>query len=235
MTSGLHVPLSSSAPLYGLARLRSPVGLGRAAAGALGLMIAVDLYSIWADFSMYAAIAAFVDGTSGYAAWQRVEAADPYYNAAGHAQRAALLTAAGIYLNWFLRVRANAEVFSPFGHTMSRAWARWGWIAPGVNLWFPRRITQEIWDASRPEGDRSGYGLLNTWWTLWVIDLLFGLSASTPKLKSNSLAEVQAGAGRLVLAHALDIVTAVFAIAVVLRLTRMQVRKAHEGPVASDL
>ncbi|MEU9141473.1 DUF4328 domain-containing protein [Streptomyces sp. NPDC048404] len=228
MTSGLH------APLYGLARLRSPVALGRAAAGALALMIAVDLYSIWADFSMYAAIAAYMDGTSGDAAWRRVGAADPYFTAAGHAQRAALLTASGVYLNWFLRVRANAEVFSPFGHTMSRAWARWGWIAPGVNLWFPRRITQEIWDASRPEGDRSGYGLLNTWWTLWVIDMLVGLPASTPKLRTNTLAEVQAGAGRLMAAHALDIVAAVLAIVVVLKLTGMQVRKAQGNPVAAE-
>ena len=34
------------------------------------------------------------------------------------------------------------------------------------------------------------------------------------------------------LADLLDIVAAVFAILVVLRLTRMQDRKAHEGPVA---
>ncbi|MFI0965380.1 DUF4328 domain-containing protein [Streptomyces sp. NPDC021080] len=233
MTSGLPVPLSSFAPSYGLARLRSPVALGRAAAGALGLMIAVDLYSIWADFSMHAAIAAFMDGTSGRAAWQRVEAAESYRTAAGYAQTAAFLTTVGIYLNWFLRVRANAEVFDPFGHTMSRAWARWGWIAPGVNLWFPRRIMQEIWDASRPEGARSGYGLLNTWWTLWVVDMLARLSVPTPKLGADILAEMRAGTGRLVLTHALDIVTAVFAIAVVLGLTRMQERKACEDPVAA--
>ncbi|MFC9283409.1 DUF4328 domain-containing protein [Streptomyces collinus] len=44
--------------------------------------------------------------------------------------------------------RANAEVFAPSKHTKSRGWAAWGWFCPVVNLWFPRRITLDIRDAS---------------------------------------------------------------------------------------
>ncbi|MFE2303072.1 DUF4328 domain-containing protein [Streptomyces sp. NPDC059445] len=222
-------PPRSFAP-YGFGRLRSPVALGRAAAGVLGLTIAVDLYAIWADLTMRTVVGAAADGASGYEVWHRIEVAEPFYVAAGHAHRAVLITAVVVYLNWFLRVRDNSVVFSPFGQSKSRAWARWGWFVPVVNLWLPRRIMQDVWDASRPEGARSGYGLLNAWWALSVIDASAGQAAPTPSLESNTFAEVRDGAGRLALTHALDSVAAVLAIVVVLKLTRMQDRKAQAGP-----
>lgn len=49
-------PLPPLPPLpspNGPAWLRSPVGLGRAAVALLALVIAADLFAVWADWTMY--------------------------------------------------------------------------------------------------------------------------------------------------------------------------------------
>ncbi|MET8133405.1 DUF4328 domain-containing protein [Streptomyces sp. NPDC005251] len=231
-------PLAPLPPLpspHGPASLRSPVVLGKVAAALLGLVIAVDLFAIWADYTLETALGVLVDGGSGDNVWRRAEHAESLNAAVGYAQSAALVLAAVVFLNWFLRVRVNAEVFSPFGHEKSRAWVGWGWFVPVVNLWFPRRVMADIWDASRPAGARRGHGLVNAWWTFWIIGLLFGRASFGTYGKAETTVELQAAAGEAMIADALDIVAAVFAILVVLKLTRMQDHKAHEGPVASGI
>ncbi|WP_328553833.1 DUF4328 domain-containing protein [Streptomyces sp. NBC_00358] len=226
-------PLPPFVPPHGHAWLRPPFVLGKAAAASLGLVIAADLFSIWADYGMYTASGAVADGASDDAVWLRVDRADSLYAAAGHVQLITLVVAAVAFLTWFLRVRVNAEVFSPFGHTFSRAWARWGWFAPFVNLWRPRRIMAEIWDASRPAGTRGGHGLVNTWWAFWIIRAVVGRLAATTTGRAGTAQAIQDAAVQDLFSDAVDIVSAVFAVLVVLKLTRMQDRKAHEGPVAS--
>lgn len=101
---------------------------------------------------------------------------------------------------------------------------------PIVNLWFPRRITLDIWDASSPWGAPRPHGLVNTWWTFWVISLLSGRAASRAYTKADSAEEIQDAAGQMLFADVVDIVAAALAIVVVLRLTRMQNEKVRQGP-----
>ncbi|WP_328448992.1 DUF4328 domain-containing protein [Streptomyces sp. NBC_00386] len=234
-------PLPPLPPLpspHGPAWLRSPVALGRATAALLGLVIAADLFGVWADYNVYdvtsTATIALAGGESLASLVRRADQADALNAAAGYAQTAALVVAAAVYLVWFLRVRVNAEVFNPFGHTHSRAWAGWGWFVPFVNLVRPRRVMAEIWDASRPAGTRSRLGLVNAWWTFWLIGLLVGRFTTTAARKAETAQQIQDAAFQLMIADGLDIVAAVLAIAVVLKLTRMQDRKAKADPVAVD-
>ncbi|CAB4329591.1 MAG: DUF4328 domain-containing protein [Actinobacteria bacterium] len=48
---------------------------------------------------------------------------------------------------------------------LHRAWARWGWIAPVVSLWFPRQIIANI---IGPQTDRKDGIAINTWWAAFI-------------------------------------------------------------------
>ncbi|KUO21757.1 DUF4328 domain-containing protein [Streptomyces dysideae] len=206
--------------------LRSPIGLGWAAVSGLALVIATDLFAVWADVVMYDVAG---DLASGAVFDERAERADLLYSAAGVVQTVALLTSAVLFLCWFHRVRVNAEVFNPHGHSKKRGWAIGGWFTPIVNLWFPRRITLDIWDASSPWDAPRPQGLVNTWWTFWVISLVSGRAALTAYRKAETAEEIRDAVQQVIFSDVIDIVAAAFAIVVVLRLTRMQHEKALAG------
>ncbi|MFF4348141.1 DUF4328 domain-containing protein [Streptomyces sp. NPDC001530] len=227
-------PPSQSAPPFtsphGTAWLRSPVGLGKATAVLLGVVIAADLFGIWADITMYDVTGALADGDIGEGVQRRADRADSLYSAAGYAQTITLVAAVVVYLIWFLRVRVNAEVFNPFGHSKARGWAGWGWFVPVVNLWFPRRVMLDIWDASTPTGTRGSHGLVNAWWTLWIVGLIANRAGFTEYRKAETALELHDATSKVMFADVVDIAAAVLAILVVLRLTRMQNETALRGP-----
>ncbi|MGW3109962.1 DUF4328 domain-containing protein [Streptomyces sp. NPDC001091] len=138
----------------------------------------------------------------------------------GGAQVALLVATAVVYLCWLWRVRHNADVFDGSSQSLGRWWAIAGWFVPIVNFWFPRRIVVEAWDASAPQGRPAGHALVNLWWTLWVARLL-----------ADRLLRGEVGVGTLALADSIDLVAAVLAAVVVLKLTRMQHEKALRGPL----
>ena len=226
-------PLPPPYTLPPTAWLRSPVGLGRATALLLGLVVATDLFALWADFTMYDVTGDIADVTAVRAV-ERADRADRIYDAAGIAQTLALLATVVVYLCWFHRVRVNAEVFRPDGHSKARGWAIGAWFTPVVNLWFPRRIAVDIWNASSPGApwDRPRpHGLVNAWWTLWVVSLLADRVATLGGRKAETAREIHDSAAQMMFADAVDIAAAVLAILVVLRLTAMQHEKALRGPV----
>ncbi|WP_281156155.1 DUF4328 domain-containing protein [Streptomyces sp. HYC2] len=210
--------------------LRSPVALGRAAAATLLLAAAADLFAVWTDIVMYDVSGDLVNGSVGADVMRRADDADRLYAVAGVTQLVTLLASCVVFLCWFYRVRVNAEVFEPSGHSMKRGWAIGAWFTPVVNLWFPRRIAVDIWEASRPaDGPRSNW-LVNTWWTLWIIGLMAGRLADTHYNQAVAAKELHQAAGEMMFSDALDVIAAVFAVLVVLRLTRMQHEKALRGP-----
>ncbi|RZU44086.1 uncharacterized protein DUF4328 [Streptomyces sp. BK022] len=136
-----------------------------------------------------------------------------------NAQGALLLATAVVYLCWLWRIRANADVFDASSQSLARWWTIGGWFVPIVNFWFPRRIVLDAWDAGAPQGRPAGHGLVDLWWTAWVAGLI-----------ADRLLRVGSGAGMLAVVDGIDLVAAVLAAAVVLRLTRMQNEKALQGP-----
>ena len=202
---------------------RSPVGLGRVAVALLGLVIAVDLFAVYADLTLYDVIGDLMNGAGGGAVLRRVDAAQSLDSVAGIVQTGSLVVCVIGYLCWFVRVRANAGVFDPGEQSMRPWWAVAGWFAPGLNLWYPRRITLEIWDASRPpEGTCRSRPLVNLWWTLWVLSLLADWLRHVRYESDFTPGENQAVLQLSLTADTVEIVAGVLAILVVLRLTRMQ-------------
>ncbi|MFJ6812301.1 MULTISPECIES: DUF4328 domain-containing protein [Streptomyces] len=241
-------PPLGAAPLYAPGGqpswLRSPVGLGRATAALLGVVIAADVFAVVADFNMYDVSGALADGEFGAGMQDKADRADALYAAAGVAQVAALIATMIVFLVWFYRVRVNAEVFAPDRQSKSRGWAIGGWFVPVVNLWFPRRIALDIWDASGPDalwdGDlaaapRPSRARINAWWAVWVVSLLADRLASTAYRKAETAPEIHKAAGQMLFSDVVDMVAAVLAILFVLRLTRMQDEKARRGPVSVEV
>ncbi|WP_052768562.1 DUF4328 domain-containing protein [Streptomyces humi] len=209
--------------------LRSPVGLGRAAAALLGVVVATDLFALGAGFLRYDATGDLAAGATGAEVFDRADRADALYALAASAQAVTTVACVIVYLCWFHRVRANAQVFDPLGHSLKPGWAVGGWFVPLVNLWFPRRITCEIWDASAPWGTTRSHALINAWWTTWLGSLLIGRLARSDRGDAEGAAWAHADAGEMLVSDTFDIAAAVLAILLVVRLTRMQHEKATAG------
>ncbi|MGX1762395.1 DUF4328 domain-containing protein, partial [Streptomyces lydicus] len=161
---------------------------------------------------------------------REIDEADALYGASGIVQLAATIATAVVFVAWFHRTRVNAEVFAPEYHARKRGWAIWGWIVPVVNLWFPRQIATDIWNASADDKSRST-ALLNWWWGLWIANLIVGRLAGRRYSGSGGPEEIKGAIAGLMASDVFNILAAVLAIFFVRRLTRMQHEKALRGPV----
>ncbi|MDT0570382.1 DUF4328 domain-containing protein [Streptomyces sp. DSM 3412] len=224
-----HTDLPIQSP-HGPAWLRSPVGLGRAVAILLGVVIVTDLVAVWADLVMLDVLGRMVEGEYGWPVEADADRADRLVGLTGSAQLLAYLATVVVFLIWFHRVRVNAEVFEPFGHRKKRGWAIAGWIVPIVNLWFPRRIALDSWDASSPSTKPRSHALVNAWWTMWIIGGVAGQVSGLAMRRAETAEELRTATERVLFADAFEIPTAVFAVFFVLALTRMQDDKARSGP-----
>ncbi|MER6474086.1 DUF4328 domain-containing protein [Streptomyces collinus] len=213
------------------ARLRSPLGLGQVTVVLLGLVIAADLFHIWAGVLEIRVAGEILAGINDGAALRRGELADALHDWSRAAQTLTLLATAVVFLRWFHRVRVNAEVFDAARHTKSRGWAVWGWFCPVVNLWFPRRVTLDVWDASATPANRPGHGLVNSWWTLWIVSLLADRAAEWRYDTARGVVGWRHALRQMLVADALDAAAAVLAVLVVLKVTRMQHERVLVGPV----
>ncbi len=223
-------PLAPAATPHGPAWLRSPVGLGRAVAVLLGVVVAADLFALGTGVLLYGVWGDIVAGDVGQAVLDRADVVEPLYGVAGVLQTVALLATAVVFLVWFHRARVNAEVFDPFGHRMKRGWAVGGWFVPVVHFWFPRRIALDVWDASSPWNAPRPHGLVNAWWALWLVSTALTQAGNRMYSRAESPSEVQRAVGQTLFSDAVDIAAAVLAAVFVLTLTRMQDRKARSGP-----
>ncbi|MEU6664432.1 DUF4328 domain-containing protein [Streptomyces sp. NPDC046727] len=209
--------------------LRSPAGLGRATAVLLGLVSATDLFACYADLLEMNVAGDIVDGAIGADVVDRADHADALYGTAGIAQGTALVATAVVYLCWLWRVRVNAEVFDASRHSKKRGWTIGAWFVPVVNLWFPRRIVLDCWNASAPWGERERSGLVNAWWTVWLASLCVDRVAYTRWDRAETAPELRDAARVMLFSDAFDIVAAVLAVVVVVQLTRLQERKVLSG------
>ncbi|WP_327431161.1 DUF4328 domain-containing protein [Streptomyces sp. NBC_01236] len=224
------------------AQLRSPVGLGQATVVMLVVSAAAGLFALYSILPSYDILSAVSDGAYQDTSGEKLDEADRLLNLAGHLQFILEIATAVVFICWFQRVRVNAEVFGPQDHRMRRAWVVWGWFVPVANLWIPRRIAADIWDASAPlptlslgDGSRmpsSPHSLLNSWWGLWAAAAVTDRLSSQSMRRADTPDELRSALGLMGVSEVLWITSAVLAVMFVRRLTRMQNEKALRGPAA---
>lgn len=97
------------------------------------------------------------------------------------------ITMVVMWLVWFWRVRVNAETFAPGRIRYSAEMAVGAWLIPVCNLFVPKQVINDVWTASNPASPQwYGYGprptsrrgLVNGWWTMWLIYFVFGTFSS---------------------------------------------------------
>ncbi|MBZ4321623.1 DUF4328 domain-containing protein [Streptomyces sp. SCA2-4] len=217
-------------------RLASPVGLGRAVAVLLGLCALTDVFSLFAGATMYGVTTRGIDGAEGPGFVRDADRADLLQFVSGIVQTVALVACGVLFVIWFHRVRSNAEVFRPGGHRVRRGWSIGAWFTPVVNLWFPKKIANDVWAASlphQPDGSpvRAPRTVMNWWWGLWIATLCLGRGGGRMYARAETFEEIRRATGVLMVADVVDIAAAVLAFLFVRRLTALQDAKAHQGPV----
>ncbi|MEU3460418.1 DUF4328 domain-containing protein [Streptomyces sp. NPDC006733] len=232
---GQQAPAWPAAPAVqysGNATYKDPGGLAVAVIVLLACGIAVDLYSLAAAANRLLVANALLSDPFGVSD-TRLDTADGLYALSAALQILALLVTGVLFIVWFSRVRVNAEYFDAAGQRKSRGWAVGAWFTPVVNLWFPKQIANDIWDAStpsHPDGSpaRAPRTLLNVWWTLWVTTMI--LDRILSRLFDSDTAEaLRDGSVAAIINDGVSIAAAVFAILVVRKLSDRQRAKVYYG------
>ncbi|MGB3437377.1 MAG: DUF4328 domain-containing protein [Actinophytocola sp.] len=123
--------------------------LATAASVLIAAVCATNLYGTWAAWNAHSVVDDYVAGLPGVTD-SDLYAADDATMTAIWVSLAALVASATVFLIWLWRARVNSERLSGVHQRMSRGWTIGAWFCPIVNLWFPRRIVDDIWRASRP-------------------------------------------------------------------------------------
>ncbi|WP_175410840.1 DUF4328 domain-containing protein [Streptomyces sp. TRM64462] len=207
--------------------LRSPVGLSYVVVALLAVVIAVDLAAVYAALNTHAVVGRILEGGTGEYADDGRRADLLMYRVAS-LYVTALVATGVVFIVWFRRVRGNAQVFAPDLQRRGPGWAVGAWFIPIANLWIPRQIAGDIWRASELER-RASRGVLNAWWTLWVVSLAVDRIATRAWDRAEYGDDLRRAALGLVAGYVIDIAAAVLAILFVRRLTALQHAKALAG------
>lgn len=108
-----------------------------------------NLYGTWAAWNTYSVVDDYVAGLPGVTD-SDLYAADDATMTAVWVNLLVFVASVTVFLIWLWRARVNSERLSGVHHRLGRGWTIGAWFCPIVNLWFPRRIVDDIWRASRP-------------------------------------------------------------------------------------
>lgn len=207
--------------------VRSPKGLASAVTVLLALVIAVDVFAVYAGLNIRALLDNLLSTTR-----HELAQGDALYKLAGTLQLVCTLATAVVFIVWFYRVRVNAERLARDVCTMNRAWAVGAWFVPIGNLWLPYRFAKEVWDASAQSTADGTWREVSrrpvtAWWTMWIAALLLDRVGASLYRNSETPQALQEATSVVMLSDLLDIAAAVLGILFVRKLTRMQ--QVHPG------
>ncbi|MFE7774139.1 DUF4328 domain-containing protein [Streptomyces sp. NPDC057445] len=205
-------------------RLRSLAGLSYAVLALLGAVVVADLAGIAAAAYMRRVWAADVSARTR----DELDRADLLMAVSGGLYGLALIGAGVLFIIWFHRARINAGVLAPDLQRRGPGWAIGGWFIPIGNLWIPRGIAGDVWNASRPvTGARwTSHALLNAWWAMWLLSLAVDRVAGKGYDAAQAPEAIRDGLRVLIVSDAIDLMAALLAIVVVRRVTAMQRARA---------
>ena len=141
----------------------------------IAAVCAANLYGTWTAWNAHSVVADYVAGMPGVTD-SDLYAADDATLSAVWVSLPVFVASATVFLVWLWRARVNSERLSGVRHRMSRGWTIGAWFCPIVNLWFPRRIVDDIWRASRPGVPADQFQidplplspLVRAWWLVLI-------------------------------------------------------------------
>ncbi|MDJ0464088.1 DUF4328 domain-containing protein [Streptomyces sp. H27-C3] len=213
---------------------RSPVGLSYAVVALLGTVIVTDVFSILVSLRVRSLMDDVISGN--FVSDAALDGVDSLRRVSMPLFYVTAVACAVVFVVWFFRVRRNAGIFAPDLQRRGAGWAIGAWFIPIGNLWLPRGIAADILAASRQDpyglGRSKGESgtVLDAWWTMWVVSLLFNRWFSVGHGRAETAAGLRAAADMVIIGDLINITAAVFAILFVRMLTRMQQFKAAPLP-----
>lgn len=138
---------------------------------------AANLYGTWTAWNAHSVVADYLAGLPGITD-SDLYAADDATMTAIWVNLLVFVASVAVFLTWLWRARVNSERLSGVRHRMGRGWTIGSWFCPVVNLWFPRRIVDDIWRASRPgvPADQLQIDplplspLVRAWWLVLIVN-----------------------------------------------------------------
>ena len=145
-----------------------------------------------------------------------------------------------VFLRWIYVVAKNAGAVGAqnpqlFEHshelTFTPGWCVGWYFVPIFNLWRPYQAMKWIWKASGNPADpvrkKNNY-ILRLWWTFWLISNLLSLSALSAAQSARKPSDYSTAITDTMVANAFDILLCIFAILLVRRVSRRQLRTATD-------
>ncbi|MFD1832698.1 DUF4328 domain-containing protein [Streptomyces desertarenae] len=148
------------------------------------------------------------------------------------------LPSVALWVAWFWRIRANAEVFAPGRVRYHPGWAIGAWFVPVVCFFMPKQIMNDVCDHSDPASSHAAWygprrssnrGLLNGWWTLWLTVFLGWWVNSEVWYEAGTVGDAEGTVALSLFTDLLTVPAAVLAILVALRLTSLQEDRIKAG------
>jgi hypothetical protein len=141
----------------------------------------------------------------------------------------AVVLALVLLASWLARARRNSYTLRPdLFHRYAAFFLLLGWLMPVINLLAPKSMVDDVWKGSTPAGEPyRGWGLV---WVWWLSLLAWAWASLISGLVFFFEAEMSGGAHRVLLAAiaCLSLVAAALTVAVILAITRLQLRAGVE-------
>ena len=119
---------------------------------------------------------------------------------------------------WCHRVYRNLPALGSQSLSFSPGWAAGAWFLPVLAVWRPYEVLREVWQNSRPKGE--SWTLLKIYWATWLIANWVAIGTTVTRSTNDIGSDAVNLFSKLV-----DIAAAVFAILVVLLVTRGQLAR----------
>ncbi|NIY67077.1 protein kinase domain-containing protein [Streptomyces malaysiensis] len=218
---GYQAPLGFPAPGT---RLRPIRGLATALMSMFGIWLVLTLLDMALNISLldtyFAIDAGDVSKDVLYSKRSDVQAM-------GSGTGVAALVLVVLWLVWFRTAYINSTVLNPGRQRFGSGYAVGAWFIPVAQLWLPKQIANDVWTSSTPPGPgRRGRAVLHWWWTFFVIMFLMFPVNGTSEIISDNIREQRPGVIVSIVDDSIGILTALLAIAVVRRITKMQEQRA---------
>ncbi|WP_413808234.1 protein kinase domain-containing protein [Streptomyces sp. OE57] len=218
---GYQTPMGFPAPGTSLRPIR---GLATALMSMFGIWLVLTLLDMALNISLldtyFALDSGVVSNDLLYSKRSDVEAMD-----SGTGVAALVLVV--LWLVWFRTAYINSTVLNPGRQRFGSGYSVGAWFIPIAQLWLPKQIANDVWTSSTPPGPgRRGRAVLHWWWTFFVIMFLMFPVNGISEIVADNVREQRPSVIISIVDDSIGILTALLAIAVVRRITKMQEQRA---------
>jgi Domain of unknown function (DUF4328) len=223
-----------AAPAAGTSGFRDPTTLTRWLKILLWVGIALTVISLASglmELKLLSDLAAGITLAPGVA-----DSSDLRQRVIGGVRFVEIVTVIVIFAMWIYRANYNARQLGAAGMEFTPGWSVGWFFIPIANLWKPYQAMKEIWKASAAPAhwnDQPRGVILPWWWGFFLFSNVLNQAALRLALRAETLPQITAASTMSVVADAVDIVSSLIALVLVIQIYRMQM--AHRAsPAASE-